>query len=261
VRDEGRARRERALERPREPDPARLARALLGLASLAWTQGDMDGARRHATAAIRAAAESNATEDEISARNVLGTTALSEKDFETARRHFEPVIVLAERFDLPLTRLSAKLNLGVVALDSGDAAAAVPIFEELLAENQAAGVGVAFPLMNLGLAAFELGDDDAARDRWEDARAAFAEFGFRAHVGHALQGLAAVEARAGNAVAAATLLGRADSELAGVGHSPDDFNPRLAAEAEAQARPQLGDEAFTAAYEEGRRAVDEPAAG
>jgi hypothetical protein len=49
------------------------------------------------------------------------------------------------------------------------------------------------------------------------------------------------------------LLGRADAVLEAVGASKDDFDPTLAAEVEAEARAGLGEDAFVAVYEDGRR--------
>lgn len=82
---------------------------------------------------------------------------------------------------------------------------------------------------------------------------AFASVGFKAHVGHALTGLAAVEAHNGRHEDAARLLGHANALGAEVGASSDDFDPTLAAKVEAEARARLGDDHFAAAYEDGRR--------
>jgi hypothetical protein len=89
--------------------------------------------------------------------------------------------------------------------------------------------------------------------RFEEARQAFASVGFRAHVGHALTGLAGVEASSGRHEEAARLLGRAAAVLEAVGASKDDFDPTLAAKVEAEARERLGEEHFVAVYEDGRR--------
>jgi hypothetical protein len=71
-------------------------------------------------------------------------------------------------------------------------------------------------LLNLGDADLLLGHDERAGQRFEEARAAFEVVGFRAYVGQAIQGLAAVDAWRGNAASAATLLGRATAMLADV---------------------------------------------
>ena len=123
---------------------------------------------------------------------------------------------------------------------------------------RAAGVGegIGLALLNLGEADYLLGEDERAARRFEEARAAFEAVGFRAHVGHALQGFAAVEARRDNAVAAARLLGRAAAVLAEVGASDDDFNPQMVSQAVASARGRLGDEVFERHFREGAAASE-----
>jgi len=148
------------------------------------------------------------------------------------------------------------LNLGVVALDSGNFAAAAPVLEDVLAYHRREGIaeGVGFALLNLGQAAYRLGEHDTAREHSDEACRAFGEIGFRAHVGQALQGLAAVEASAENHEDAARLLGRAEALLADVGASAEDFDPSLASEVETKVRTEIGDAAFVEAHEEGSRA-------
>ena len=153
------------------------------------------------------------------------------------------------------TSSTAQLNLAVVYLDWGKTEAAIPMLEDVLAYNRRNGIteGAGFALLNLGEADYHLGDFPRARVRFEEARQAFASVGFRAHVGHAVTGLAGVEASSGRHQEAARLLGRADAVLDAVGASKDDFDPTLAAKVEAEARAHLGEAGFAAAYEDGRR--------
>jgi tetratricopeptide (TPR) repeat protein len=129
------------------------------------------------------------------------------------------------------------------------------MLEDVLAYNRRHGIpeGAGYALLNLGEADYHLGDFARARLRFEEARQAFASVGFRAHVGHALTGLAGVEASSGRHEEAARLLGRADAVLAAVGASKDDFDPTLAIKVEAEARARLGDDGFVVAFEDGRR--------
>jgi tetratricopeptide (TPR) repeat protein len=99
----------------------------------------------------------------------------------------------------------AELNHAVLLMDWGRIDIAVGMYEELLGRFRevGSGEGAGLTLLNMGEAAFLQGNDAEAATRFDEARAAFAEIGFRAHVGHATQGLAAVAARAGDAVRAA----------------------------------------------------------
>jgi tetratricopeptide (TPR) repeat protein len=246
---EGRARLEKALDRGGDANPALLARGLAGAAGLATAQGDYERARQLGTEALPLAAASKAAADEGSARTALGVAALAQRDFDAARDHFEQALALAESVGLTPNILANKLNLGLVALESGETEKAIAMLEDIRYENRG------FACLNLGVARYRLGEYEAAQEAWEEAREAFAEWGFRAHIGHALQGLAAVETKIGDATEAARLLGRAAGLLHDIGASADDFDPTLAGEAEAASRAVLGDETFQAAYEEGMRTV------
>jgi len=254
--DEGRRRTEEALERRAQSAGRVLARALNGSAGLAWSQGDYQRAGDLASQALAEARADEAVFEEALAHNLLGVTAMKQRDYEQARRELELSLALGEQLGLELDVVTAKLNLGVVALESGQTKAAVPYFEDVLVYRRRHGVaqGVGFASLNLGEATYRLGDYDMARDHFDEARAAFDSIGFRAHLGHALQGLAAVELRHGNTREAVRLLGRAAALLADVGAAADDFDPALAGEVEAEARSRLGDDEFGVAFEEGRRA-------
>lgn len=69
--------------------------------------------------------------------------------------------------------------------------------------------GIGFALLNLGLAHYELGDQQASGREFEEARACLTEAGLREQLAYALQGLAAAEASEARFEKAATLLGEA----------------------------------------------------
>ncbi len=255
---EGRTRVEEALQCRTDAHSSARLRALYGAAGLAWAAGEYAAATRFAEDLLVAARAAKSDSDEVAAHNVLGTIALNEHDFASSEQHFRDAIALAEMLGSDWDLITAKLNLGVTMLDSGRPDTAVPVLEEVLAyhHQQGIGEGVGFAHLNLGHATYLLDDFGAAREHFGEAQASFGAIGFRAHVGHALQGMAGVEARSGNHEEAARLLGRAEAVLADVGASQDDFAPALLAEAETTARAELGDAAFDAAYDEGRQVVD-----
>jgi tetratricopeptide (TPR) repeat protein len=229
--------------------------ALRAGAGLAWSRGDLDRAVVVATEAVAVSRAVGSLFDEGAAHTILGVVANNRGDFETAIRHHQRSIELGE--ELGVEPFVEKMNLGVVMLDSGDHAAATPVFEELLERHRRHGVtqGVGFASLNLGLCAHYLGDPDGAQKRFAEARAAFEQVGFRAHVAHAVQGLAAAAAGIGRHEEAARLLGEAQDELDEIGWSTDDFDAELAPSVEWTARAALGDEAFDAAYAHGRATV------
>jgi predicted ATPase/DNA-binding SARP family transcriptional activator len=252
--EEGLARLEGALDRGRGVVSRHRARALHGLAGLAWSRGDFDLAVTRASEAVDVARACGALYEEGLAHTVLGIVANHRKDFETARRHHERSIAITEALGVEPNQ--EKLNLAIVAMDSGDLEAAIQPLEEVLASHRRHDIaqGIGFAALNLGLARYGLGDHAEARGLFAEAGDAFTRIRFRAHVGHALQGAGACEAAAGRHEEAARLLGAASVELGDVVYSEEEF-PALAARAEAAARAAIGDDAFALAYEAGRAAA------
>ena len=230
-------------------------RAAYGAGILAWSIGDYGRVRVLAKELLDSSRASGSRSDEHAGYKLLSHVALRERQFAAAERYSKRTLALARKLDSDHDVSTAQLNLAVVYLDWGKTEAAVPMLEDVLAYNRRNGIteGAGFALLNLGEADYHLGDFPRARVRFEEARQAFASVGFRAHVGHAVTGLAGVEGSSGRHQEAARLLGRADAVLEAVGASKDDFDPTLAAKVEADARAHLGEAGFAAAYEDGRR--------
>jgi predicted ATPase/DNA-binding SARP family transcriptional activator len=243
---EGAARLDGALARGAGVVSRQRARALQGRAGLAVAGGDYDVAAERGAEAIEVARETGAQFDEMAAHTVLGVVANARKDFPAARHHHGQSLLLAEHLGLEPT--AEKLNLANVSMNEGDTAAAVPLLSDVLEHHRREGVteGVGFASLNLGLALYDLGEHEKAHGLFAEARDAFTELGFRAHVAHALQGLAACEAGAGRHEEAARLLARANAELQDVGWSGDDFDAELGPTLEAELREALGDERYAA---------------
>jgi len=252
---EGRDRLEAAIAREAAAASGAYTRAVFGAGILAWSVGDYGRVRVLAKELLATATATDSRSDEHAAYKLLSHVALRERDFAGAERYSKRTLALARKLGSDHDISTAQLNLAVVYLDWGRTEAAIPMLEDVLAYNRQNGIaeGAGFALLNLGEADYHLGDFARARLRFEEARQAFASVGFRAHVGHALTGLAGVEASSGRHEEAARLLGRADAVLEAVGASKDDFDPTLAAKVEAEARARLGEDGFVAAYEDGRR--------
>ncbi|HEX5027702.1 MAG TPA: BTAD domain-containing putative transcriptional regulator [Gaiellaceae bacterium] len=232
------------------PTPAR-ATALRGAAGLAWTTGDFERATTLAREAVLVAVEVGAKWDEGAAHTVLGAVANNEGDHEQARVHHGRALEIS--LELGVEPVVEKLNLGVVALDMGDYDAALPLLEEVLdshRRNDRPG-GIGFALLNIGLVRYALGESEASRRDFEEARECFEAIRFRQHVAYALQGLAAAEAHDSRFESAARLLGEARKELDDLGSPEDGFADEMVDSVKARGREALGDDVFEAAYAEG----------
>jgi tetratricopeptide (TPR) repeat protein len=179
---------------------------------------------------------------------ILGIVATRRREFDAARGHLR----LSARLEEELTGqvVDAWVNLANLELEAGEFAAAAELLERAVVIRRQPGqyseLGTA--LLNLGIARYRLGEYEVAQACFDEARSAFVEVGFRAHVAHARQGLAACAAATDRFDEAAALLGHAATELAELGWSDDDFDPTLAAEVESATRKALGDEAFAATF-------------
>ena len=126
----------------------------------------------------------------------------------------------------------------------------IPLWTDVLDYHRTSGTpeGQGLALLNLGLAAFRLGRITDARTRFTEAEGLFSAIGFREHLAHALQGLAATEAAEGRNREAASLLGQAAALLEETGSGAGTFDASLAQETEADVRARLGDQAFSSAF-------------
>jgi len=247
---EGRSRLEQALVRSHEVAPRLRADAYRGGAGIAWNQGDLARARELAALGLEAADAHGEGAIALACHTVLGLIARDEGDYGRARQHLEQSGAMAKALGREGDEVVAKMNLGSVAFDAGDHAAAVPLWIDVLDYNRARGTpeGEGIALLNLGLAAYRLGQADEARARFSQAEALFDGIGFREHLAHALQGMAATEAAYDRNREAARLLGRAAALLDETGSGAGTFDADLAREVEAAVRVRLGDREFASAF-------------
>ena len=252
---EGTSRLEHALSRLEAPATQGYGRALTGAGILAWVEGRYDRGVDAGNALLDLASHTNDAEAAYSGTRLLGMVALRRRDFEATERWSRQSIELGRRLGPPHDPLIDELNYAVVLLDWGRPEEAVERLQAVLVGYTSSGSpeGIGLARLNLGEAAAFAADWERAREHFVAAEQAFTVVGFRAHVGHALAGLAAVEAATGNVGEAARQLGRANALLEAVGSSDDDFAPGLVRQAEATARAALGDAAYAEAFEAGRR--------
>jgi tetratricopeptide (TPR) repeat protein len=229
-------------------------RVIRSAASLAWTTDRVERASVLALEALSIARAIGDAYEEVSALNLLGVIGQLTDDFANAKVHLAEAIERADAAAMPSLVATARLNLGVIHLELGELDEARALLLDVLAqrEREAATEGVAFAHLNLGTTELSAGNLAVAEAHYVAAVAAFGGIGFPARQANAIQGLAAVEAQTGRAIDAARHLGAAAAMLTPTGwgrngSGPGDTATRIA-------RDALGDDAFDAAFEEGRSA-------
>jgi tetratricopeptide (TPR) repeat protein len=153
-------------------------------------------------------------------------------------------------------------NLGNVALNRGEYERALEFFEESLAigrERHDQDI-CARALVNLGFTTLMLGDVQRARSLLRDGLIAAREIRHVAEFIYGFVGLAAASARE-NPTRAARLIGRAEALCEETASDLEALESRVRDETEAELRAGLGEEAYAAAYTEGRAlALEDPLA-
>ena len=244
---EGRRLLDSALAVGTESDPQLRADALVGAGMLALWQGDVERAGDVADQLLALATEAGSGDFLFA-----GLVADGGGDLDRAEQLYEESARLArEQGDSGLLGMAVN-NLGTVAVRRGDYERALELFEESLAigREQQDQDRLARAFMNLGFTTLALGDVRRARALLRDALEAAREIGLVEGFIGGLVGLGAVYSREDPA-RAARLIGRADVLCEEAGDLKQMEDP-VRAETEAELRAGLGDDAYAAAYVEGR---------
>ncbi|SHM94682.1 BTAD domain-containing putative transcriptional regulator [Cryptosporangium aurantiacum] len=221
--------------------------ALGELADIADSQGEREQFLALNSAAMRLSAELNSEEDQSDLLCRRATSDLRVGELETAEASFRAAAELAARAGASDVMTRVRAGQGQLAWLRGDLTEAERLYRSGLAEL-AGGWYVAdeartLLLIGLGWVAYATGDAAAARERHRSAL----NSGIPRHsplVGDVAEGLAAAAQLAGEAGAAATLLGLVPA-LRG-GHSPS--YPTIPSIADA-VRAALGPDVFNATYD------------
>ena len=254
---EGRAWLEDALERGVGLDPGLRAHALEGAAGLAWAGGDLARASELAQTARPLFAALGDRRGESASLIVLGHVAIARQDLRTAESLFERSRNLAEEVDEEFRGgfvAVATHNLGSVALGEGDLERAASRYEAALSLYSAVPdpYGVALSELYLGVVAVEAGRFAAAAGYLGRALPVFREMGFLQYTTQCLEGIASVVHERGETVDAARLLAVADALRERTGDPPAVALPHRRERVLAEARAELGELGFAAAWAEGR---------
>ena len=249
---EGRRWLDSALAAGGESDPQLRFEPLWGAGLLALWQGDVD--RGSAVAEEMLALAPEGDPKRAGAMHMAGMAAGERDDLDQAVELYEESARLArEQGDTGIVTIAVN-NLGTIAAHRGDYERALELFEEALAINREGHDRhlVALALLNIGTTTWMLGDLERARELLRDGLAAAREIG---QVDLFIGGFAAlgVAYARQDPARAARLLGRADALREETAFRDDEpFERRVRDEAEAGLRASLGEDAYAAAYADGR---------
>jgi predicted ATPase len=243
-----------ALAAGRENDPQLRADALVGAGMLALWQGDVERGSAVADVLLARAAEADSGDFLFA-----GLVANGRGDLDRAEELYEESARLAREEGNSALLGMALNNLGAVAVDRGDHQRALRLFEESLAigREQQDQDRLARAFMNLGMTTLMLGDVQRARALLRDSLVAAREIGLVEGFIGGFVGFGAIYAREDPA-RAARLIGRADVLCEEAGNL-EQMKDTVRVETEAELRARLGEEAYAAAYAEGRRLTLEDA--
>jgi predicted ATPase/DNA-binding SARP family transcriptional activator len=224
------------------------------LGGLALILGDTEAARSLAEESLTLF---RALDDPMgvgSSLHLLGRVGLAEGSPDAARTRHEEALRIAHELGSQRDVVASLLYLGDVSLAELDLAGAADFYEQGLAISRELDYrpGIADALRTLGTIAHRRGDSEAARALYLESLAIRREQGERAGLPDCLEGLAAAVGAQGQPQAAARLLGAADSLRVVIGtpvpiEAQADYDRSVAG-----ARDALGEEAFAAAWAEGR---------
>jgi len=228
-------------------DPQTRIDALDGAGILALWQGNLERAGAVADQRLALAAEPDS-----GTFLFAGLVADGHGNQDRAEQLYEESARLARDQGDSVLLAMAVNNLGTVAVSRGDYERALVLFEESLAigREQRDQDRLARASMNLVMTTLKLGDARRARELLRDSLVAAREIGLTEGFIGGFVGLGAAYAREDPA-RAARLIGRADllCEEAGLPRQLEDPDRT---QTEAELRAQLGENAYAAAYAEGR---------
>lgn len=174
--------------------------------------------------------------------------ALAQQWAEQSLAHFR------ERGSTPFSVYPLGL-LGLIHLEQGELEAARPLLEESLALGKQTGVETDAVHLALGLARLLTlqGDAASARQLYQGSLTLLFEYKvYKESVAASLEGLAALEAGQGEPRQAARLWGAAEALREAIGAPMHPVHRASSEQAVALARSELGEQAFAAAWAEGR---------
>ena len=252
---EGRRWLEWALAHTTEAQTDARCRALVGLGSLRWAQGECEQAAPLARAALAIAEAIDDREIAAHAIHLLGLVAEAHQAWDEAESYFFHALARWRALDAWVEEAVALIHLSSIVFSRGDPDLAAQHAEASLMRFRVSGYasGVGLALCRLALLARERGDSHEAAAAYHEALELWAIRNDRWYIRLALAGLAELASAYGQSPAAATLLGSIDTLVQDAGGallSPAGVNYDRATTA---ARTALGEKRFAAMHAAGRR--------
>lgn len=251
------------------PALARLGQETLYQAGhLANRQSDYVAARALFEESLRLSRERGDTSSVAQSLNNLGYVAMYEGNLDTARTQNEEALQIYQISGDPIGVGSVLYSLGLIAHIAGHYEEARTHYEDALTSwgNRAEGqTGVPYILLNLGHAARHTGDLARARSCYEGSLRRFVPAADRRGIAQSPEAFASLAAGAGTAVEppvaerAARLYGAAQNIRDALNTPLPAIARALHEEPMSAARAALGEEAFAAAWAEGRALTTEQA--
>jgi predicted ATPase/class 3 adenylate cyclase/Tfp pilus assembly protein PilF len=232
-----------------------IAMSLDNLGLVARQQGDFPAARSLHEESLAIKRELGDRRGMALSLNNLGLVARQLGNYPEARSlHEEGLTIVRELGDRWGIAMSLN-NLGNVAWEEGDYPVARSLREESLAVFRELGdrSGMAASLNNLGRVVGEQGDYSAARQFHEECLTILFELGDRGGIAESLESLALLGVAQAQMEQVARLLGAAEALRKAIGAPRPTFERTEVDGASAATRTALGEAAFAAAWEEGRR--------
>lgn len=253
---EGRNWLEIALDGAASSEPMLRGRAHLGLAGLEWAQKDLPAAGHHGEAALALFEALDDTLSQASALNTLGLIAHARMDLPAARRALEESV---RRNRGPGRDQEARAralpvaidNLGSLAHEMGDDDEAIARYDEARSMNVRLGDvnGVAMNDLHLAVIAAEQGRWDDTRELLSSAMRVYRGLGFVQYAAECLETAAILANGTGAFLDAAVMLAGAGRMRDQAGSPPVPFFATIRDRESRRARAGLGDEGYKAALE------------
>jgi len=242
-------------------DKQSIAYTLESLVRVAFFRGDYARARSYGDKSLTLAREIG---DNYLAGAVLlhlARMAINEGDQTTGQALLEEGLVHGREFGYKLVIAQSLSLLGQLALNQGDAATARTLAVESLELYKELGdqQGIAESLSALGMVEAHQGDLTAMRPLYEESLAVARKIGDQLAIASSLEGLAEVFAAQGRLVWATQLWGAVEAIRNTIGATR---SPTMRASFESRAtavHARLGEQAFAAAWAEGRTMAPEQA--
>ena len=245
----------RALEKGGEEADALLrAKAYVGIGSLSWRQGDLGAAELFTQEGLRLAREIDDRLWICRSLHVLGVVKHQQGDSIQAQALAEECLALARELNHGIL-ISLKLNsLGESAREQEDYEATREHYEEALtmARRESANHIIPVYALNLASVACLQRDYQSAISFALEGLKVSEEFGDKIVMGSALGIFAALAVAAGEPEKAVRLWGAAQATFDAADYKLDKTDQDFVDRYVGEARAAVGDEAYEAAYREGR---------